>query len=142
MAVKIDGKMVSAQIKANLAERVASLKERGINPGLGTILVGSDPGSVKYVAGKHTDCAEIGVNSIRKELPADATFEQIAEAVQELNADPDCTGYIVQLPLPKGIDENAIIDLIDPKKDADGMHPYNLGELVLHARGDITTPLP
>lgn len=142
MAVKIDGKMVSAQIKANLAERVASLKERGVNPGLGTILVGSDPGSVKYVAGKHADCAEIGVNSIRKELPADATFEQIAEAVQELNADPDCTGYIVQLPLPKGIDENAIIDLIDPKKDADGMHPYNLGELVLHARGDITTPLP
>lgn len=142
MAVKIDGKMVSAQIKANLAERVASLKERGGNPGLGTILVGSDPGSVKYVAGKHADCAEIGVNSIRKELPADATFEQIAEAVQELNADPACTGYIVQLPLPKGIDENAIIDLIDPKKDADGMHPYNLGELVLHARGDITTPLP
>lgn len=142
MAVKIDGKMVSAQVKANLAERVASLKERGINPGLGTILVGSDPGSVKYVAGKHADCAEIGVNSIRKELPAGATFEQIAEAVQELNADPACTGYIVQLPLPKGIDENAIIDLIDPKKDADGMHPYNLGELVLHARGDITTPLP
>ena len=142
MAVKIDGKMVSAQIKANLAERVASLKERGVNPGLGTILVGSDPGSVKYVAGKHADCAEIGVNSIRKELPADATFEQIAEAVRELKADPACTGYIVQLPLPKGIDENAIIDLIDPKKDADGMHPYNLGELVLHARGDITTPLP
>lgn len=142
MAVKIDGKMVSAQIKANLAERVASLKERGVNPGLGTILVGSDPGSVKYVAGKHADCAEIGVNSIRKELPADATFEQIAEAVRELNADPACTGYIVQLPLPKGIDENAIIDLIDPKKDADGMHPYNLGELVLHARGDIATPLP
>lgn len=142
MAVKIDGKMVSAQIKANLAERVASLKEQGVNPGLGTILVGSDPGSVKYVAGKHADCAEIGVNSIRKELSADATFEQIAEAVQELNADPACTGYIVQLPLPKGIDENAIIDLIDPKKDADGMHPYNLGELVLHARGDITTPLP
>ena len=142
MAVKIDGKMVSAQIKANLAERVAALKEQGVNPGLGTILVGSDPGSVKYVAGKHADCAEIGVNSIKKELPADATFEQIAEVVQELNADPACTGYIVQLPLPKGIDENAIIDLIDPKKDADGMHPYNLGELVLHARGEITTQLP
>ena len=109
MAVKIDGKMVSAQIKANLAERVAALKEQGVNPGLGTILVGSDAGSVKYVAGKHADCAEIGVNSIKKELPAD---------------------------------ENAIIDLIDPKKDADGMHPYNLGELVLHARGEITTPLP
>ena len=142
MAVKIDGKMVSAQIKANLAERVAALKEQGVNPGLGTILVGSDAGSVKYVAGKHADCAEIGVNSIKKELPADATFEQIAEVVQELNADPACTGYIVQLPLPKSIDENAIIDLIDPKKDADGMHPYNLGELVLHARGEITTPLP
>ena len=142
MAVKIDGKMVSAQIKANLAERVAALKEQGVNPGLGTILVGSDAGSVKYVAGKHADCAEIGVNSIKKELPADATFEQIAEVVQELNADPACTGYIVQLPLPKGIDENAIIYLIDPKKDADGMHPYNLGELVLHARGEITTPLP
>lgn len=142
MAVKIDGKMMSAQIKANLAERVAALKEQGVNPGLGTILVGSDAGSVKYVAGKHADCAEIGVNSIKKELPADATFEQIAEVVQELNADPACTGYIVQLPLPKGIDENAIIDLIDPKKDADGMHPYNLGELVLHARGEITTPLP
>lgn len=142
MAVKIDGKLVSAQIKANLAERVAALKEQGVNPGLGTILVGSDAGSVKYVAGKHADCAEIGVNSIKKELPADATFEQIAEVVQELNADPACTGYIVQLPLPKGIDENAIIDLIDPKKDADGMHPYNLGELVLHARGEITTPLP
>ena len=142
MAVKIDGKMVSAQIKANLAERVAALKEQGVNPGLGTILVGSDAGSVKYVAGKHADCAEIGVNSIKKELPADATFEQIAEVVQELNADPACTGCIVQLPLPKGIDENAIIDLIDPKKDADGMHPYNLGELVLHARGEITTPLP
>lgn len=142
MAVKIDGKMVSAQIKANLAERVAALKEQGVNPGLGTILVGSDAGSVKYVAGKHADCAEIGVNSIKKELPADATFEQIAEVVQELNADPACTGYIVQLPLPKGIDENAVIDLIDPKKDADGMHPYNLGELVLHPRGEIATPLP
>lgn len=142
MAVKIDGKMVSAQIKANLAERVAALKEQGVNPGLGTILVGSDAGSVKYVAGKHADCAEIGVNSIKKELPADATFEQIAEVVQELNADPACTGYIVQLPLPKGIDENAVIDLIDPKKDADGMHPYNLGELVLHPRGEIVTPLP
>ena len=142
MAVKIDGKMVSAQIKANLAERVAALKVQGVHKGLGAILVGSDAGSVKYVGGKHADCAEIGVNSIKKELPADATFEQIAEVVQELNADPACTGYIVQLPLPKGIDENAIIDLIDPKKDADGMHPYNLGELVLHARGEITTPLP
>ena len=120
----------------------AALKQRGVEPGLGTILVGSDPGSVKYVAGKHADCAEIGVTSIKRELPADATFDQIAAAVNELNADPACTGYIVQLPLPKGIDENAVIDLIDPKKDADGMHPYNLGELVLHPRGEIVTPLP
>lgn len=142
MGMKIDGKMVAAQVKANLSDRVEILKERGIQPGLGTILVGSDSGSVKYVAGKHADCAEIGVNSIKRELPESATFEQIAEAVRELNADPACTGYIVQLPLPKGIDENAIIDLIDPQKDADGMHPYNLGELVLHARGDIATPLP
>lgn len=142
MAVRIDGKMVSAKIKEDLARRVAGLKAKGVNPGLGTILVGADPGSVKYVAGKHADCAEIGVNSIKRELPEDATFDQIAQVVRELNDDPDCTGYIVQLPLPKGIDENAIIDLIDPKKDADGMHPYNLGELVLHARGEITTPLP
>ncbi len=142
MAVRIDGKMVSAKIKEDLARRVAELKAKGVNPGLGTILVGADPGSVKYVAGKHADCAEIGVNSIKRELPENATFDQIAQVVRELNDDPDCTGYIVQLPLPKGIDENAIIDLIDPKKDADGMHPYNLGELVLHARGEITTPLP
>lgn len=142
MATKIDGKMISARIKEDLARRVAALKQRGVEPGLGTILVGSDPGSVKYVAGKHADCAEIGVTSIKRELPADATFDQISAAVNELNADPACTGYIVQLPLPKGIDENAVIDLIDPKKDADGMHPYNLGELVLHPRGEIATPLP
>lgn len=142
MATKIDGKMISARIKEDLARRVAALKQRGVEPGLGTILVGSDPGSVKYVAGKHADCAEIGVTSIKRELPADATFDQIAAAVNELNADPACTGYIVQLPLPKGIDANAVIDLIDPKKDADGMHPYNLGELVLHPRGEIATPLP
>ena len=142
MATKIDGKMISARIKEDLARRVAALKQRGVEPGLGTILVGSDPGSVKYVAGKHADCAEIGVTSIKRELPADATFNQIAAAVNELKADPACTGYIVQLPLPKGIDENAVIDLIDPKKDADGMHPYNLGELVLHPRGEIATPLP
>ena len=142
MATKIDGKMIAARIKEDLARRVAALKQRGVEPGLGTILVGSDPGSVKYVAGKHADCAEIGVTSIKRELPADATFDQIAAAVNELNADPACTGYIVQLPLPKGIDENAVIDLIDPKKDADGMHPYNLGELVLHPRGEIATPLP
>ncbi|MBT1180498.1 bifunctional methylenetetrahydrofolate dehydrogenase/methenyltetrahydrofolate cyclohydrolase [Bifidobacterium sp. CP2] len=142
MSTKLDGKAVSAQIKADLKERVERLKAAGIEPGLGTLLVGSDPGSVKYVAGKHADCAEVGIRSIKHELPADATFEDIAAVVRDMNEDPACTGYIVQLPLPKGIDENAIIDLIDPAKDADGMHPYNLGELVLHVREDVTTPLP
>ncbi|KAB8287479.1 bifunctional 5,10-methylene-tetrahydrofolate dehydrogenase/5,10-methylene-tetrahydrofolate cyclohydrolase [Bifidobacterium ramosum] len=142
MTIRLDGKQTAATIKANLAERVARLKEHGIEPGLGTLLVGQDAGSVKYVAGKHADCAEIGVRSIKHELPADASFDDIAAVVREMNDDPTCTGYIVQLPLPKGIDENVIIDLIDPAKDADGMHPYNLGELVLHVRGEITTPLP
>ena len=118
------------------------LKAQGIQPGLGTLLVGEDPGSMKYVAGKHADCQEVGITSVKKELPADASFDDIAAAVRELNEDPACTGFIVQLPLPKGINENAIIDMIDPAKDADGMHPYNLGELVLHVRGDISTPLP
>ena len=142
MGIKLDGKLTAANIKADLARRVAALRERGVEPGLGTLLVGEDPGSVKYVAGKHADCAEVGIRSIKHELPGDASFEQIADAVRQMNDDPACTGYIVQLPLPKGIDENAIIDLIDPAKDADGMHPYNLGELVLHVRGDVATPLP
>lgn len=141
-AIKLDGKLTAARIKEHLSTRVERLKNNGIEPGLGTLLVGNDPGSMKYVAGKHADCAEVGIRSIRKDLPADASFEQITQAVQELNEDPACTGYIVQLPLPKGIDENAVIDLIDPAKDVDGMHPYNLGELVLHVHGDITTPLP
>ena len=142
MTIKLDGKRVAAEVKANLAERVSTLKEHGIVPGLGTLLVGEDPGSMKYVAGKHADCAEVGIRSIRRDLPADASFDDIAAAVRDLNEDPACTGYIVQLPLPRGVDENAIIGLIDPSKDADGMHPYNLGELVLHVQGDITTPLP
>ena len=142
MTIKLDGKRVAAEVKANLAERVSTLKERGIVPGLGTLLVGEDPGSMRYVAGKHADCAEVGIRSIRRDLPADASFDDIAAAVRDLNEDPACTGYIVQLPLPRGVDENAIIGLIDPSKDADGMHPYNLGELVLHVQGDITTPLP
>lgn len=142
MPTKLDGKTVAASIKADLARRVARLRERGVEPGLGTLLVGDDPGSVKYVAGKHADCAEVGIRSLRRDLPADATYEQIAEAVLSLNADPACTGFIVQLPLPGGVDGNAIIDLIDPAKDADGMHPYNLGQLVLHVDGDIATPLP
>lgn len=142
MTIKLDGKRVAAEVKANLAERVSTLKEHGIVPGLGTLLVGEDPGSMRYVAGKHADCAEVGIRSIRRDLPADASFDDIAAAVRDLNEDPACTGYIVQLPLPRGVDENAIIGLIDPSKDADGMHPYNLGELVLHVQGDITTPLP
>ncbi|MEE0332514.1 bifunctional methylenetetrahydrofolate dehydrogenase/methenyltetrahydrofolate cyclohydrolase [Bifidobacterium angulatum] len=142
MSIKLDGKAVSARIKEDLRERVARLKEQGVVPGLGTLLVGSDPGSVKYVAGKHADCEEVGIRSIKRELPENVTFEQIAQAVRELNDDPECTGFIVQMPLPKGVDSNAIIGMIDPAKDADGMHPYNLGELVLHVRGDVTTPMP
>ena len=142
MSTKLDGKMVAARIKSDLKRRVEALKANGIEPGLGTLLVGEDPGSVKYVAGKHADCQEVGIRSIKRTLPADATFDDIAEVVGELNGDPSCTGFIVQMPLPKGIDENAIIGLIDPAKDADGMHPYNLGELVLHVRGDLATPLP
>ncbi|NME61632.1 bifunctional methylenetetrahydrofolate dehydrogenase/methenyltetrahydrofolate cyclohydrolase [Bifidobacterium thermophilum] len=142
MPIVLDGKSVAAQIKADLSTRVAALKRQGIQPGLGTLLVGSDPGSVKYVAGKHADCAEVGITSIRRDLPADATESQIVQAVDELNADPACTGFIVQLPLPVGVDELSVIARIDPGKDVDGMHPYNLGELVLHTSGEIFTPLP
>lgn len=116
MTIKLDGKRVAAEVKANLAERVSALKEHGIVPGLGTLLVGEDPGSMKYVAGKHADCAEVGIRSIRRDLPADASFDDIAAAVRDLNEDPACTGYIVQLPLPRGVDENAIIGLIDPRR--------------------------
>lgn len=104
--------------------------------------MGDDPGSVRYVAGKHADCAEVGIRSIRRDLPGDADADLIADAVRELDADPACTGFIVQLPLPRGVDSTAIVDLIDPAKDADGMHPYNLGQLVLHVGGEITTPQP
>ena len=138
----LDGKLIAGQIKAELRASVEQLRAAGVVPGLGTLLVGEDPGSMKYVAGKHADCQEVGITSVKKELPADASFDDIAAAVRELNEDPACTGFIVQLPLPKGINENAIIDMIDPAKDAVGMHPYNLGELVLHVRGDISTPLP
>ncbi|MDO4607305.1 MAG: bifunctional methylenetetrahydrofolate dehydrogenase/methenyltetrahydrofolate cyclohydrolase [Bowdeniella nasicola] len=138
----LDGTATAKAIKDELRERVAALKERGITPGLGTILVGEDPGSVAYVGGKHKDCAEVGIASIREDLPADATAEDIAAAIDRLNNDPACTGYIVQLPLPKGIDTNAILELIDPAKDADGLHPTNLGRLVLRISEEITTPLP
>ncbi|MFW5420359.1 bifunctional methylenetetrahydrofolate dehydrogenase/methenyltetrahydrofolate cyclohydrolase [Nocardiopsis sp. CNT-189] len=127
----LDGKAAAAAIKADLAERVAALREKGITPGLGTVLVGDDPGSRTYVAGKHRDCAEVGIASIRRDLPATASQAEVEAAVAELNADPACTGYIVQLPLPRGLDENRVLGLIDPAKDADGLQPSNLGKLVL-----------
>jgi len=127
----LDGKATAAEIKAELAQRVAALKQRGVAPGLGTVLVGDDPGSRAYVGGKHKDCAEVGMASIRVDLPETATQADIEAAVRDLNADPACTGYIVQLPLPKGRDANAVLEQMDPDKDADGLHPTNLGRLVL-----------
>ncbi len=127
----LDGKAAAAAIKAELTTRLVALRERGVAPGLGTVLVGDDPGSRWYVNAKHQDCAEIGLESIRVELPATASQADVEKAVDELNDDPACTTYIVQLPLPRGIDENAIIGRIDPTKDADGLHPTNLGWLVL-----------
>ena len=141
-AQKLDGKATAAAIKAELATRVAALAARGVVPGLGTLLVGDDPASHSYVAGKHRDCAEVGIASIREELPADATQDDIEAAVQRLNEDPACTGYIVQLPLPRGIDTNRVLELVDPDKDADGLHPTNLGRLVLRVNEEITSPLP
>jgi methylenetetrahydrofolate dehydrogenase (NADP+) / methenyltetrahydrofolate cyclohydrolase len=134
----LDGKATAAQVRADLAERVAALASRGVVPGLGTILVGDDPGSHAYVNGKHRDCAQVGIASIRRDLPADATQAQVEAAVEELNADPACTGYIVQLPLPAGLDAGRVLRLMDPEKDADGLHPVNLGKLVLGEEG----PLP
>ena len=127
----LDGKAAAGVIKTELIARVDALKNRGFTPGLGTILVGDDPGSRWYVAGKHRDCAEVGITSIRIDLPSDASQADVESAVDQLNADPQCTGYIVQLPLPKHLDENAVIGRIDPAKDADGLHPENLGWLVL-----------
>jgi len=130
-ARKLDGSATAAAIKEELRGRVAALTEQGITPGLGTILVGDDPGSRWYVGGKHKDCAEIGIESIRIDLPGTASQTEIEDAVRQLNDDPACTGYIVQLPLPRGRDENRVLGLIDPAKDADGLHPTNLGWLVL-----------
>lgn len=138
----LDGTATAAAIKAELAARVAQLRGRGVEPGLGTILVGEDFGSQKYVAGKHRDCAEVGIRSIRIDLPAGATQADIEAAVDQLNADPACTGYIVQLPLPAGVDTNRVLERMDPAKDADGLHPMNLGRLVLRVKDEITTPLP
>lgn len=141
-AKTLDGKATAATIKAELRTRVEALAARGITPGLGTLLVGEDPGSLSYVAGKHRDCAEVGIASIREDLPADATQEEIEAAVRRLNEDPACTGFIVQLPLPRGIDTNRVLELVDPDKDADGLHPTNLGRLVLRVNEEITSPLP
>ena len=130
-ATILDGKATAAKVKADLANRVAALKAKGVNPGLGTILVGDDPGSHAYVGGKHKDCQEVGIASIRVDLPASSTEADVLKAVHELNDDQNCTGYIVQLPLPKGIDTNKILEAMNPEKDADGLHPVNLGRLVL-----------
>ena len=138
----LDGTACAAQIKDELRARVEVLCAHGVVPGLGTILVGEDPGSVAYVAGKHRDCAEGGIESIRVDLPAHASENQILEAVAGLNADPACTGFIVQLPLPRGVDTNRVLETVDPDKDADGLHPTNLGRLVLRGSEAITSPLP
>lgn len=130
-ATVLDGKAVAKAIKEDLAERVSELHAKGVTPGLGTVLVGDDPGSHTYVRGKHRDCAQVGIASIRRDLPADAPQAQVEQAVRELNEDPACTGYIVQLPLPRGMDEGRVLGLIDPVKDADGLQPTNLGKLVL-----------
>lgn len=137
-ATRLDGKAVAAGVKEDLKARVAALGGAGIRPGLGTILVGDDPGSQAYVAGKHRDCAEVGIASIRRDLPATASQAEVEAAVTELSADPACHGYLVQLPLPHHLDTQRVLESIDPGKDADGLHPVNLGRLVLGYAG----PLP
>lgn len=137
-ATILDGKATAAAVKASLASRVSALRERGITPGLATVLVGDDPGSHAYVGGKHRDCAEVGIASIRVDLPATSTQAEVEAEVRRLNDDPAVTGYIVQLPLPKGLDSNRVLEIMDPAKDADGLHPMNLGRLVL----GIEAPLP
>ncbi|HET9876487.1 MAG TPA: bifunctional methylenetetrahydrofolate dehydrogenase/methenyltetrahydrofolate cyclohydrolase, partial [Mycobacterium sp.] len=137
-AITLDGKATRDEIFVDLKQRVAELTGSGRTPGLGTILVGDDPGSQTYVRGKHSDCAKVGITSIRRDLPADVPADQLDATIDELNANPDCTGYIVQLPLPKHLDENAALERVDPAKDADGLHPTNLGRLVL----GTPAPLP
>ncbi len=138
----LDGKAASAVIRAELAGRVTALRDAGVVPGIATVLVGDDPGSRLYVAMKREQSQQIGMHSIRRELPGDATQEQVEAVIDELNADPGCHGYIVQLPLPAHLNTDAILGRIDPKKDADGLHPTNLGRLVLNVNGPIQTPLP
>jgi methylenetetrahydrofolate dehydrogenase (NADP+)/methenyltetrahydrofolate cyclohydrolase len=134
----LDGKALATIVKADLRSRTEILKARGITPGLGTVLVGDDPGSHSYVAGKHRDCQEVGINSIRVDLPKSATQADVMAAIKDLNLAKECTGYIVQLPMPSGINTQAILEAIDPAKDADGLHPMNLGRLV----SGYAAPLP
>ena len=141
-AIILDGLATASAIKLEIKEKVAELKKRGINPGLGTLLVGDDPGSHTYVSGKHRDCAEVGINSIRIDLPASASKQDIVRAIADLNSSKDVTGYIIQLPLPVGIDSLELLELIDPAKDADGLHPVNLGRLVLNVSGEMNSPVP
>ena len=136
-ATILDGKATAAAIRSELTGRVAALADAGHRPGLGTLLVGDDPGSRWYVNAKHSDCAQVGIASIQRELPATATLADVLAVVEELNADPGCTGYIVQLPLPAGIDESVVLEAMDPAKDADGLHPVNLGRLVLNVPGAL-----
>ncbi len=141
-AVILDGKAVAQTIKAELTQEVIELEKKGITPGLGTLLVGDDPGSHSYVSGKHRDCAEVGVHSVRIDLPANAKEADVRAAIKDLNAASDVTGYILQLPLPFGFNANEMLELIDPDKDADGLHPINLGRLVLAGSEEMTSPLP
>lgn len=138
----LDGLATAKAIKSELKVAVEDLRARGIVPGLGTLLVGDDPGSHSYVGGKHRDCAEVGINSIRIDLPVSASENDVRAAIAELNAAKEVTGYIVQLPLPSGMDANSMLELIDPAKDADGLHPTNLGKLVMNVSGEMKSPLP
>jgi len=141
-AIILDGLSTASAIKQELKHKVVELQKRGINPGLGTLLVGDDPGSHTYVSGKHRDCAEVGIDSVRIDLPTSASKQDIIRAITELNESKDVTGYIIQLPLPVGIDSLELLELIDPAKDADGLHPINLGRLVLNVGEEMKSPIP
>lgn len=141
-ATKLDGRATATAIKKELSARVAALHANGVRPGLGTLLVGDDPGSLSYVNGKHRDCAEIGIESIRVDLPASASKRDVLSAIRHLNESDATTGYIIQLPLPEGLEERSMLEEIDPNKDADGLHPMNLGRLVLGVDGELSSPLP
>lgn len=139
--IVMDGRATAADIKAELASRIKALKDQGVVPGLGTILVGDDPGSHAYVGAKHRDCEEVGIKSIRLDMPADSTTADVLDAVREFNEDPAVSGFIVQLPLPPQCDTDAVIDAIDPAKDVDGLHPYNVGQLASRSKGELPIPI-